>query len=98
MNRALKSLFFGRDRRAPSEMDRAAAVGAGAARWPHGDARADAGFLGGRVAKWWLPDDVVFVEEIPHTATGKIQKTELRKRFADYSLPGLNTDQARPVG
>jgi fatty-acyl-CoA synthase len=41
---------------------------------------------------------VVFVEEIPHTATGKIQKTELRKRFADYSLPGLNTDQARPVG
>jgi acyl-CoA synthetase (AMP-forming)/AMP-acid ligase II len=55
-------------------------------------------FLGGRVAKWWLPDDVVFVEEIPHTATGKIQKTELRKRFADYSLPGLNTDQARPVG
>jgi acyl-CoA synthetase (AMP-forming)/AMP-acid ligase II len=64
----------------------------------HGDARADARFMGGRVAKWWLPDDVVFVEEIPHTATGKIQKTELRKRFADYSLPGLNTDQARPVG
>lgn len=44
-------------------------------------------FLGGRVAKWWLPDDVVFVEEIPHTATGKISKLELRKRFRDYKLP-----------
>ncbi|MYH69766.1 MAG: long-chain fatty acid--CoA ligase, partial [Gammaproteobacteria bacterium] len=39
-------------------------------------------WLKDRVAKWWLPDDVVFVDEIPHTATGKIRKTELRKRFA----------------
>ena len=39
-------------------------------------------WLRDKVAKWWLPDDVVFVDEIPHTATGKIQKTELRKRFA----------------
>ncbi|MEL7535742.1 MAG: long-chain-fatty-acid--CoA ligase [Pseudomonadota bacterium] len=45
------------------------------------------GFLDGKVAKWWLPDDVVFVDEIPHTATGKILKTELRKQFADYVLP-----------
>ncbi|HEY8564031.1 MAG TPA: long-chain-fatty-acid--CoA ligase [Beijerinckiaceae bacterium] len=44
--------------------------------------------LDGRVAKWWLPDDVVVVEEIPHTATGKIQKTTLRDRFRDYRLPG----------
>jgi len=45
------------------------------------------GFLAGKVAKWWMPDDVVFVDEIPHTATGKIQKTTLRDRFRDYRLP-----------
>jgi fatty-acyl-CoA synthase len=44
-------------------------------------------FMQGKVAKWWLPDDVVFVDEIPHTATGKIQKTVLRERFRDYRLP-----------
>jgi len=43
-------------------------------------------YLDGKIAKWWMPDDVAFVEEIPHTATGKISKLELRKRFADYSL------------
>jgi len=42
----------------------------------------------GKVAKWWIPDDVVFVDAIPHTATGKIKKTELRRQFADYQLPG----------
>jgi fatty-acyl-CoA synthase len=42
------------------------------------------GFMRGKVANWWLPDDVVFVEEIPHTATGKIHKTVLRERFKDY--------------
>jgi fatty-acyl-CoA synthase len=47
-------------------------------------------FLAGRVAKWWLPDDVVFVPEIPHTATGKILKAELRRRFADHRLPGFD--------
>ncbi len=41
-------------------------------------------FMRGKVAKWWMPNAVAFVEEIPHTATGKIQKTELRKQFADY--------------
>ncbi len=40
-----------------------------------------------QVAKWWVPDDVVFVDEIPHTATGKIQKTALREMFKDYRLP-----------
>ncbi len=46
------------------------------------------GFMAGKVAKWWMPDDVVFVPEIPHTATGKIQKTALRVQFKDYVLPG----------
>ena len=45
------------------------------------------GFMKDKVAKWWLPDDVVFVDEIPHTATGKIQKLALRDRFKDYTLP-----------
>ena len=45
------------------------------------------GFMQGKIAKWWMPDDVVFVDEIPHTATGKIQKLALRKQFADYVLP-----------
>jgi fatty-acyl-CoA synthase len=44
-------------------------------------------FLDGKVAKWWMPDDVVFVAEIPHTATGKIQKIALREQFKDYALP-----------
>jgi fatty-acyl-CoA synthase len=42
------------------------------------------GWLEGRVAKWWIPDDVVFVEKIPLTATGKISKVELRQQFKDY--------------
>ena len=41
----------------------------------------------GKVASWWKPDDVVFVTELPHTATGKVKKIELRKQFADYELP-----------
>jgi fatty-acyl-CoA synthase len=45
------------------------------------------GALAGKIAKWWTPDDVVFVDEIPHTATGKIQKIALRERFRDYKLP-----------
>ena len=44
-------------------------------------------YLGGKIAKWWMPDDVVFVTEIPHTATGKIQKTALRTQFAGHKLP-----------
>ncbi|MBV7377569.1 long-chain-fatty-acid--CoA ligase [Maritimibacter dapengensis] len=43
--------------------------------------------LEGLVAKWWLPDDTVFVDELPHTATGKLQKMKLREQFADYELP-----------
>ncbi|KFB10726.1 long-chain-fatty-acid--CoA ligase [Nitratireductor basaltis] len=44
-------------------------------------------FLSDKVAKWWLPDDVVFVDELPHTATGKIQKTTLRRQMEGYTLP-----------
>jgi acyl-CoA synthetase (AMP-forming)/AMP-acid ligase II len=40
--------------------------------------------LRGKIAKWWLPDAVVLVEEIPHTAAGKILKTQLRRQFADF--------------
>ena len=45
------------------------------------------GFMSGKIAKWWMPDDVVLVQEIPHTATGKILKTALREQFKDYRLP-----------
>jgi fatty-acyl-CoA synthase len=44
-------------------------------------------FMRGKTANWWMPDDIVFVAEIPHTATGKIQKTALREQFRDYVLP-----------
>ncbi len=45
------------------------------------------GFLQGRIAKWWMPDDMQLVKEIPHTATGKINKLKLRETFKDYKLP-----------
>lgn len=44
-------------------------------------------YMDGKIAKWWMPDDVAFVKEIPHTATGKIQKITLREQFKDYELP-----------
>ena len=44
-------------------------------------------YFEGKIAKWWIPDDVKFVAEIPHTATGKIQKTKLRDIFKDYVFP-----------
>ncbi len=43
-------------------------------------------YLDGRIAKWWMPDAIEFVDELPHTATGKILKRALRERFADYRL------------
>ena len=43
-------------------------------------------YLDGKIAKWWMPDNVVFVDEIPHTATGKIQKMELREQFKDFEF------------
>jgi fatty-acyl-CoA synthase len=44
-------------------------------------------FLEPRVAKWWLPDDVVFIEAIPKTSVGKFSKKDLRAQFADHKLP-----------
>ncbi|HYF45042.1 MAG TPA: long-chain fatty acid--CoA ligase [Acidimicrobiales bacterium] len=44
-------------------------------------------FLEGRVAKWWLPDDVVFIDEVPKTSVGKFSKKDLREKFANYELP-----------
>ena len=51
------------------------------------DKAAITGYLAGKVAKWWVPDDVVFVDALPHTATGKLMKTALRERFKDHVLP-----------
>jgi fatty-acyl-CoA synthase len=44
-------------------------------------------FYDGKIAKWWMPDDVVFVDELPHTATGKLSKKTLREKYRDYRLP-----------
>jgi fatty-acyl-CoA synthase len=44
-------------------------------------------YLDGKIARWWMPDDVVFVDDIPLGATGKIDKKLIRQRFADYTLP-----------
>ena len=44
-------------------------------------------FLESRVAKWWLPDEVVFIEEVPKTSVGKFSKKDLRERFKDHKLP-----------
>ncbi|MDX1515909.1 MAG: 3-(methylthio)propionyl-CoA ligase [Woeseiaceae bacterium] len=45
-------------------------------------------FYKGKIADWWTPNDVVVVDELPHTATGKVKKLELRRQFADFKLPG----------
>ncbi|MGL5167344.1 MAG: long-chain-fatty-acid--CoA ligase [Afipia sp.] len=47
-------------------------------------AKAVLSFLEGKIAKWWMPDDVIFVEELTYGATGKVQKMELRRRFAGH--------------
>lgn len=44
-------------------------------------------YLRDRIASWWMPDDVVFVNELPHSATGKLQKMRLREDYKDYKLP-----------
>lgn len=43
-------------------------------------------YFDGKVASWWVPQDVVFVDELPHTATGKVKKVELRRQFVDFKL------------
>jgi fatty-acyl-CoA synthase len=54
-------------------------------------------FLQGKIAKWWMPDDVVFVDEIPLGATGKIDKKLIRQRMKDYVLPGVVAATAAEV-
>jgi fatty-acyl-CoA synthase len=44
-------------------------------------------YLTDKIAKWWMPDAIMFVDEIPHTATGKILKTALREQFKDFAFP-----------
>ena len=44
-------------------------------------------FLADKVAKWWLPDDLMVMDELPHTATGKVSKLNLREQLKDYSFP-----------
>jgi fatty-acyl-CoA synthase len=44
-------------------------------------------WLAPKVAKWWLPDDVVFIDEVPKTSVGKFSKKDLRDKFEGYSLP-----------
>ena len=51
------------------------------------------GFLEGKIAKWWTPDDVVFVDDIPLGATGKIDKKLIRQRMADYVLPTVKAKE-----
>jgi fatty-acyl-CoA synthase len=46
----------------------------------------------GKVARWWIPDDVAFVDALPHTATGKLAKNVLREAFADYGTPQAEDD------
>ena len=43
-------------------------------------------FVGNQVATWWKPDDVVFVDELPHTATGKLLKLSLREEYMDHLM------------
>ena len=67
-------------------MGRAAAAHCGAEDWRTATKDEILEFLEGKIAKWWMPDDVAFVDEIPHTATGKMQKTALRERFRDFKF------------
>ena len=46
-------------------------------------------FYEGKVAKWWIPDDVVFVDQLPHTATGKLSKLRLREQLQQYVFPAV---------
>ncbi len=75
------------DRDQASEMGRAPA----AARRPQGGVatspkRTSATISPNHVAKWWLPDEILFVDSLPHTATGKLLKTALREQYRDHQL------------
>ncbi len=51
----------------------------------------------GKVAKWWLPDDVLMLEELPHTATGKLNKLALRARYQDHLIEGAESRDANVI-
>ena len=75
----------GGDRRQAPQMGRAAA----AAGRPQGGLGRHRGrdprrISSNHVAKWWLPDEILFVDSLPHTATGKLLKTALREQYRDY--------------
>jgi fatty-acyl-CoA synthase len=53
------------------------------------DCQALLGLYAGQVAKWWTPDEVVVVDSLPHTATGKLNKLALRQQFRDFKLASL---------
>lgn len=55
-------------------------------------------FLATRVPKWWLPDGIEFIEEIPLGATGKVLKTKLRELFKDYKFPDADYDSGATPG
>ncbi|VEB40845.1 Short-chain-fatty-acid--CoA ligase [Chromobacterium violaceum] len=44
-------------------------------------------YFDGKIAKWWTPNDIAFVDELPHTATGKLLKMKLREQFRDHRWP-----------
>ena len=46
----------------------------------------------GKVAKWWLPDDVLMLEELPHSATGKLNKLALRARYQDHLIENAKSE------
>ena len=46
-------------------------------------------YMEGKVAKWWLPDEVAFVDELPHGATGKVNKLKLREQFSDFTFSNV---------
>jgi acyl-CoA synthetase (AMP-forming)/AMP-acid ligase II len=54
-------------------------------------------FLEGKIAKWWIPDDIVFVEALTYGATGKVQKMELRRRFGEHYSSGIAALKSEPA-
>jgi acyl-CoA synthetase (AMP-forming)/AMP-acid ligase II len=76
-----------RDRRGPQPLAGAPAA-ADRAQGRHAPTSTELlAFMDGKVAKWCLPDDVVLVDALPHTATGKLQKLKLREQFRNHRLP-----------
>ena len=78
----------GGDRRGAPEVGRAAAADRRQEGRPEVTREQLLDFMRDKIAKWWLPDDVVFVDSLPHTATGKLLKTKLREEFGSHKLPG----------